>query len=757
MTMEYRILGPLEVIGRDGTAVRIRAGHARTVLAMLVANANRKVSSARLIEAAWNGEPTPTARSALQTMVSVLRKTLRGASAAGTESILSVDGGYMLQARPDEIDLLRTRELAARARRQRDQGALLEAESSFQSALALWRGQPFEGIQSAALEAEALQLGMERVAILADKADTELAVGRAGETAAWLPAFVAEYPLNEDLRYLEMLALHRAGRRADALNSYRDARRILADELGLEPSQRLQQLHHGILANDPALDGASSATLPAEPTPMPPAQLPPDLVDFTGRIAEGRRLLEWLSQPHLESAATRIGVITGAGGIGKTVLAVHAAHQLREQYPDGQPYADLGGAGPTAASATTVLARFLADLGANPARIPADESRLAESYRSRTADRRILVILDDAGQLAQVRPLLPSGRGCGVIITSRHMLTGLAGICRVPLDTFTAPESLSLFSHIAGRDRVNAESDAAERLLGTCGGLPLAVRVAGERLSSRVRWTVGYLASRLADEVGRLDELAAGDLAVRACLDASYLDIPAATRPQQPDVARLFRLLGLAPGPDISIPAAAALIGAPWDATEYALESLVDIHLLRSPEPGRYQLHDLASLFAAERSAVEDPAAESHQAIRSLIDWYGHTLDVATRLMTPGRKPVIPFALPSIPSDGIPLAFRTPAEAAAWCETERDNLEAIVPAADGYGMRRTAWQIALTLHSQMVCPCSTCTMSRLLTPGRSASSSSVQPRTARSDRTLPAIARVTSSSVPTRTPLPEFT
>ncbi len=389
-----------------------------------------------------------------------------------------------------------------------------------------------------------------------------------------------------------------------------------------------------------------------------------------------------------------VAAVIGAGGLGKTTLAVHAAHLLRPSYPDGQLYANLVGANAHPVAPGDVLARFLRDLGVDPARIPASEEERGAQYRSLLTDRRVLIVLDDARDAAQVRPLLPGSASCAVLVTTRNRMPDLAGSRFVDLDVLDAAESRALFASIIGSSRADAEPGARDDVLTACAGLPLAIRIAGARLAARGNWTVRNLARRLSDERRRLDELKTGDLAVRACFEVSFASLP---RPQADDVdpAHAFRLLGLWPGPSIGLTAAAALMGQPEEKVADALEELVDAQLLQSPAPDRYRFHDLLRAYAADRANAEETQAVRDEAIRRLLTWYLHTVDAVSRVVSPYRYT---FALaPGLPGCE-PLSFQSPNEALNWCEVERTNLVTATRQAAAHGLHVLAWQLPVAAY-----------------------------------------------------------
>ena len=433
--------------------------------------------------------------------------------------------------------------------------------------------------------------------------------------------------------------------------------------------------------------GASGARL---------AQLPADLADFTGRREQVEQLTGLLAAAADGAAlgAVVVSAVAGAGGIGKSVLAVHVAHRAGPRFPDGQIYLNLRGSGAQPVAPGEALARFLRDLGTDPAAVPADPAERAARYRSLLAGRQLLILLDDARDAAQVRPLLPGTPGCAVLVTSRNSLPDLESAQLLDLDVLTGADALAMFTRIVGQARAAAEPAAAGEVLTACGGLPLAIRIAAARLNARPGWSTASLAARLGDARHRLDELQAGDLAVRASFMVSYAHVrPAAGLGGEPP-DRAFRILGLAEGPDVSLPAAAALVGVPADDAEQALELLVDAHLLQSAVPGRYRFHDLLRVYASERAQAEEDQADRDQAIRRMLSWYLHTAAAAARLVYPhGRRMPLGQADPGI----VPLTFTSYAGALEWLDAEYANLVAAVGQAAHRGEHELAWKLPASL------------------------------------------------------------
>jgi DNA-binding SARP family transcriptional activator len=440
-------------------------------------------------------------------------------------------------------------------------------------------------------------------------------------------------------------------------------------------------------------EAAAAAGEAASSIPRP-AQLPTDIGDFTGRETHVAHLCALLlaGNPASTPGAVPIAVVSGAGGLGKTTLAVHAAHQVRAKFPDGQLYVDLLGASAQPAEPGEVLARFLRDLGIDGNKVPVREDERAALFRTTLVGRRVLILLDNARDAAQVRPLLPGSSSCAVLVTARNRTSDLASTRFVDLNVLEDTEALELFSRVVGEDRAAAEPDATAEVLVACAGLPLAIRICAARLAARRQWRIATLAGRLRSEHRRLDELSIGDLAVRASFQVSYDSLRSIARGVAP--ARVFRLLGLWQGAQISLAAAAALVGAPEEDAADALETLVDANLLESPAPDWYRFHDLLRVYATERAQAEESEIVRREAAGRLLRWYLDTAEAAADAMSPQRYRVPREAV----TDGYPLlAFASVDEALAWCDDERANFVAATRQAAAAGLHDIAWQLPPTL------------------------------------------------------------
>ena len=702
--MEFGVLGPLQVNDRDVDL----PGKQRTVLASLLLHANQVVPVPALIEALWDDAPPPSARTTLQGYIKQLRQN--GDAKIG-ERLLTRPAGYLIRVEADELDLHRFSWLCEQARMAAAREDWHGAAEQFEQALTLWRGTPLADVPSALLKrAEVPHLAELRMRAVESRVAAKLRLGQHGELVAELRRLVAVEPLREGLHGQLMLALYGCGRQAEALEVFRGIDRRLRDELGISAGPELSALHQRILAADPALSGAQALVAYREPAPAvgvplaggpaDPAQLPADAADFTGRHSQVELMCALLgAEPDAgRPGAMIVSAVAGMGGVGKTALAVHVAHRVRRRFPDGQLYVSLQGA-TMPLLPTEVLARLLRDLGEPEETIPAGEAARAARYRSLLARRRVLVVLDDAQDAAQVRPLLPGSADCAVIVTSRTMLTGLSGATQLNLDVLDASEARDLFDAIVGASRSAAEPEATAAVLESCAGLPLAIRIAGIRLASRPAWTIAHLAAGLADECGRLAELAAGDLAVRASFAVSYHALTADGPGQDPggpdgaDPARVFRLLGLPHMAELSLPAISVLAGEPPARARAALETLTNACLLQSPTPDRYRMHDLLRSYAAELAGNID-SIEERTAVERILHWYAAQAAAAARLLAPAVRP--PRVLEVIAAPDQPVC--DPVSAFGWFDVELANLVAAARQAAGLSRHDIAAQISLALR-----------------------------------------------------------
>ncbi|MEU6991457.1 BTAD domain-containing putative transcriptional regulator [Streptomyces sp. NPDC046465] len=672
----FSVLGPVRAW--HGTQqLNTGSPQQRALLAALLLRDGRTATAAELIDALWGEEPPSQALAAVRTYASRLRKVLPPGV------LVSESGGYAIQAVDGALDLAAAENLWAAAEKARSTGDLCQARTLVNQALDLWDGEPLANVPGPYADTQRTRLDEWRLQLLETRLDMDLEQGCHAEAVSELTALTAAHPLRERLRELLMLALYRSGRQAEALAVYADTRRLLADELGVDPRPGLKELQQRILQADPGLTEPSAAAQEPTATVVRPAQLPATVPDFTGRGSFVDELSDILSAA--EGRVMAVSALAGIGGVGKTTLAVHVAHAARTHFPDGQLYVDLQGAGARAAEPETVLGAFLRALGTADSAIPDSLEERAALYRSVLDGRRILVLLDNARDAAQVRPLLPGMEGCAALVTSRVRMVDLAGAHLVDLDVMSPEEALLLFTRIVGEERVTSEREAALDVVAACGFLPLAIRIAASRLAARRTWTVSTLAAKLADERRRLDELQAGDLAVKATFELGYGQL-------EPAQARAFRLLGLADGPDLSLAAASAVLDLPLDETEDVLESLVDTSLVESAAPGRYRYHDLVRLYArscAERD--EQPPSERDAAMSRLLDFYLASAARVYAIERPGDRTVEHFEVTRHGGQ----CFSDDTKALDWLHAEADCILACVQQSLGAGTLRRAVDLLL--------------------------------------------------------------
>ncbi|MEU2022461.1 BTAD domain-containing putative transcriptional regulator [Streptomyces sp. NPDC016469] len=673
--LHFSVLGPVRA-RRGGETLPSGSPQQRALLTALLLRGGHTATAAELIDGIWGDEPPSQALAAVRTYASRLRKVI------GPETLVSDSGGYAMRTGADALDLTVAQELASGAEKARAAGDRDAARALLNKALGLWDGEALASVPGPYAEYQRTRLEEWRLQLTETRLDLDLEAGCHAEAVSELTALTAAHPLRERLRELLMVALYRSGRQAEALAVYADTRRLLADELGVDPRAELAQLQQRILRADEELARPADAPAPAA-APVRPAQLPATVPDFTGRDAFVRELSDRLSTA--EGSVMAVSALAGIGGVGKTTLAVHVAHQARRHFPDGQLYVDLQGAGARAAEPETVLGAFLRALGTTDSAIPESLDERAALYRSTLDGRRVLVLLDNAHDAAQIRPLLPGTEGCAALVTSRVRMVDLAGAHLVDLDVMSPEEALQLFTRIVGEERINSEREAALDVVAACGFLPLAIRIAASRLASRRTWTVSVLAAKLADERRRLDELQAGDLAVKATFELGYGQL-------EPAQARAFRLLGLADGPDISLAAAAALLDLDPHTAEDLLEALVDTSLVESAAPGRYRYHDLVRLYArscAERD--EQAPGERDAALSRLLDFYLATAAGVYALERPGDRTVDHLEHTDRPG----LSFSDHGRALDWLYAEASPLLACVRQSGAAGTVRRAVDLLL--------------------------------------------------------------
>ncbi|MFE3032400.1 BTAD domain-containing putative transcriptional regulator [Streptomyces canus] len=731
--VRFAVLGPVSA-WRGAVEVDLGPPRQRAVLAVLLLAEGGRVPVAGLVDALWGDAPPASAVGSVRTYVHRLRRAL----GEGASLIRSVGDAYVVRALPEDLDLAAFRELTARAEAARRAGEVKEAAALLRDALALWRGPALSGVRGEFAQAGREQLETLRLSALESLLAIRLDLGGHAQAVPELAALVAGRPLDERFREMLMLALYRSGRQSAALQTYTEARTLLAEELGVDPAPALQGLYERILRADPellavpryegsptevpsratptdvaALDlpsfgttttpladpgpGLDSAaqhtaptatpTAPASPRPVP-AQLPSGLPGFVGRQAQLDQASSLIPEADAPSATVVIG---GSAGVGKTAFAVHWARRIAPRFPDGQLYLNLRGFDPvgTPVPPAQALRTLLEALGVPPRELPEDQDALAARLRTVLTGRRVLILLDNARDAGQIRPLLPGAPGCLVIVTSRNRLGGLVavdGAHPLRLDVLTAREGHDLLLRRLGAERVAAEPRAVREIVDLCARLPLALAIAAARAADRTAFPLASLAEELAEGHGSLDAFTDTDQAadVRAVLSWSYHAL-------SPAAARLFRLLVLHPGPDVSLSAAASLAGLGTAAARSLLAELVHTHLVDEPAPGRYAWHDLLRAYAAELSAGTDSPGEVTAARRRMFDHYLHSAYGAARLMDLTRDRIVPAEpSPEVRAESYP----TPQRALAWFEAERAVLVAVVREASACGFDVHTWQLA---------------------------------------------------------------
>ncbi|GAA3438149.1 AfsR/SARP family transcriptional regulator [Kutzneria kofuensis] len=653
--LAFTVLGPLRG-WRGGQELTLGSPQQRAALAVLLLRGERPVDIDELILALWGENPPKAATGAVRTYVSRLRTLLEPEhrTAGGPSLLVSVGTAYVLRLPEGTVDVENVEQEVAAAQTARRAGDLAQAHDLLTQAAARWRGTPLAGLTGPYVDSQREHLIQRRLSVLEQRIELDLELGEWATAVADLTPLTAEHPLRENLRALQMRALYQSGRQAEALAVFVDTRKVLAEELGIDPDPRLTELHERILRSDPTL-----LPRPAQPAAAPvaaiPAQLPADTADFTGRSELVAAVVGRLTAP--AGQAVPVCAVHGIGGAGKTALAVHVAHAVREHFSDGQLYVDLGGASDRPAEPHDVLGYFLRSLGVPENTVPEDEAARAALYRTTLARRKVLVLLDNARDAAQVTPLLPGYPTSAAILTSRVRLAAVPAMT-VDLDAFRPDEAMRLLAGVVGEERIAAEPEAARDLVALCGHLPLAVRVIACRLLARPGARVEDSVRRLSDERRRLSQLRAGDLDVQACFRLGYDQLP-------PAQARAFRLLALPEAETVPLTAAAALLDLDEYDTEDELDRLVDAGLVQSPRVGRYRFHDLVRVFARDRGVEQD---DTVAAMGRLLDFLLATVRNAYLVVRPGHR-IADLLTPRSSSD---IAFAGADEAHAWFDQDRD-------------------------------------------------------------------------------------
>lgn len=692
-------LGPLEA-WRDGTPLSLGPPTRRAVLGLLLMDPGVLVRRDTIVDVLWGEAPPPTAVSLVQSHVSRLRSALEPLKrlARGGGVINSVGGAYTLRLSGDELDVLVFRDLTARAAAAWAGGDYKAACELYEHAAALWRGDPLADVDLLYGHPSLTLLRQQLTDALLRYADVACVLGQYRRVLPRLKALAAAEPLNEPAHARLMIALAGAGEQAAAIRVYEDLRSRLDRELGLYPGDELTEAHVRVLRQD--VRARHSGRAQPHPLAHPPAwpavvrevprQLPAALRRFTGRASELAALSDLLERDPAEAAGVVIAALTGMAGIGKTALAVHWAHRVADRFPDGQLFVDLRGFGPCdiPVTPTQAVCGFLTALGVPTARVPPDADGQAALFRSLLAGRRMLIVLDNAQCADQVRPLLPGAPGCLVLVTSRNRLTGLAaaeGAHLFTLGVLTEGESRELLAKNLGAGRAAAEPAAVSELIALCARLPLALCDVAARAAARPSLPLAALAAEMRDVQGRLDSLETGESTTSVRIVFSWSKARLSE-----SAARMFRLLGVHPGPDITVPAAASLAGVPRSQAYLALAELCDEHLLTEHAPGRYACHELLRAYAAEQAHTRHSEAERRAAVHRLLDHYLHSAEEAALCLDPGRvrltrDPPAPGVLPE-EIDDRELAVQ-------WFENERHVLLAAIYQAAEEGCAPHAWML----------------------------------------------------------------
>jgi DNA-binding SARP family transcriptional activator/tetratricopeptide (TPR) repeat protein len=697
MNVSFGLLGSPEMI-QGSEPVPITGGRQRVILTVLLLEAGRLIPVQRLVDSLWPEEPPATARSQVHICISSLRKLLARSAA----ELVTRPGGYMLEIPDGSLDLSRFRDLVAEAGEMARQHPA-EAVKCYREGLELWRGDACAGVASKVVEYAATRLNEERWAALETCLDLELQLGLHHRVVGELAELAAAKPFWERLRAMLMLALYRCGRQAEALEVSRIGRRIMVEELGTDPGKELQALEQAILTGDNALDllpsgRATPTEVTSEARLLPkPRQLPATIMDFVGRqdlLRSMRAALDPTARTtaHDQPSYMATVVLTGRGGIGKTTLALRLAHAINASFPDGQLFARLREAEGQAGSPASILEHFLRSLGVPPALIPEGTPQRTAMLRSVLAERKLLILLDDAVSVNQVEPLLPGGSGCGVIITSRVRLVGLAGAKRFEVGVFDDQAAVELLTHVVGAERTDAEPKAVRELVELCEGLPLALRIAASKLGARTHWKVARMVERLGDERQRLDELDLEGASVRAALEFAYGGLSDSGR-------KLLERLSLVDQADFPSWVGAALIDTTPTLVENVLEDLEDARLIeaRANDDGtiRYHLHDMVRLFGRERIAETESPADRRVVIRRYVGCWLKLVSDAHRRYYGGDFHVVHghetgWPLPSHVADSLL------ANPIIWLHQERDALVRAIMLASRAQLDELCWDLAVT-------------------------------------------------------------
>jgi DNA-binding SARP family transcriptional activator/Tfp pilus assembly protein PilF len=703
--VRFAVLGPVRA-WRGDAEVKLGSPQQRAVLAMLLVHEGAQVTSEGLVDGVWGDRAPDTAFHVIRVYVHRLRQAL-GREEPG--QIRSVGGGYALDVDAQLCDLTRFTQLLAEARQARADGNPAVATDLYAEGLELWTGPALAGVPGPYAATQRGRLKELRLSAQEEHLAAVMDLRRYDQAATELSALAEAHPLRERLRELQMLALYGAGRQAEALEAFGRTRLLLREELGVDPGPGLRAMHERILAMDPDLlepapaPAPAPAATPAAPTAAPagpgtpvPAQLPADVAHFTGRAEHFAALTALAGRA---GATVVVSAIGGSAGIGKTALTVHWAHRNAGLFPDGALYANLRGFDPTGSpmAAGAVVRGFIDALGVPAARVPSGPEAQAGLYRSLLSGKRMLILLDNARDADQVRPLLPGTPGCLVLITSRDQLAGLVavdGAHSLTLDLLAPHEARDLLAGRLGDERADAEPGTVDELIELCARLPLALNITAARAAARPGFPLAVFAAELREARDRLAVLDAGDPAadVRTVFSWSYQTLGDAA-------ARMFRLLGVHPGPDFTVPAAASLAAVDHDVARAAIDELTRAHLLIEHLPGRYTFHDLLRLYAAEQARTLDADEDRDQALRRVLDHYLHTAYSASLLLDPVRVPSDLAA----PEPGVTLeALADSRQAWDWCAAEHQALLSAIAQAAAHGLDihvcQFSWSLTIYLE-----------------------------------------------------------